>query len=180
MLAFAMPSGQFCELDYWSYSSTDLTKAKTSHRNFSQGVARIIKKQKPYQVNFFINYWSRKAVGSLILASPIINQSNPLNSDPAESMLAPLRLPQPSKQNQIQLTPHMCLPAYFVFLHKLWGITHFLWIPAPAQIYHPGRETFVDIQLDSLSLVWFHLTDRSRKLRIHPNLPSVGPAGISF
>ena len=76
----------------------------------------------------------------------------------------------------------MCLLAsfYFSFLHKLQGINHFLWTPAPAQIYLPRREIFVDIQLNSLSLVSSHLTEPSRKLQMHLNFPSVGPVGTPY
>lgn len=118
-----------------------------------------------------------------VTASGITNQS--VQSPKPRAQLNPYWLlpgsHDPADKTSIQLAPHMCLPAslFVCFLHKLQSIHHFLWTPAPAQICLPGREIFVDIQMNSLPFISSHLTEPSRKLQMHLNLPSAGPVGTS-
>lgn len=136
-----------CRPVYWSYSSAEPSRPHCSHRDSGQGMVKIIKNQKPYQINFLVNSWSRNVLGSLILTS-LINQSDPLTPEPswihAGSFPGLPRLTDKGNCSRT-LTP----PANSPFLYKLQGINRFLWIPSPAQISFPETETFFDFQLNS-------------------------------
>lgn len=95
-----------------------------------------------------------------------------------------LGLPQPSRQRQIQLDPHIFLSAptslaYFYLIQKLQGINHFLRIPVPAQMSLPGREIFADIQLNSSRFNTLPSHGAKQKAPSASKPPQCGPVGTS-
>lgn len=173
-----------CWPAYWLYSSAEPSRVQSRHKRFLSRDGQDHQETKVVPGQFSYKFPMKKGMGVNDLG--ITDQSS--QSPEPRIQLNPcwllLGLPQPSRQRQIQLDPHIFLPAstslaYFYLLQKLQGINHFLWIPVPAQISLPGREIFADIQLNSSLFNTLPSHGAKQKAPRASKPPQCGPVGTS-